>query len=507
MGFLTGLVTGAAQSIDKQLQKDMQRTQERMDGMEQYRVTRRRAKLEEQEKERKEIKDVLTSLAAFTGGDEDKAIQLYNSGGKTIDGGKGLIAKLEANRDAGKDINALITYSDIAGEGNFSDFLDRNVTPITPLATEGQMKASGLYALFKPDVRSQVDAQVDAAAPLTARVPEGEARTAQATIDYTKFLSAEEAAEVKKERERKATLFDIEVDKFDLYSDEVKSQMDIAERAQKLAEDAQKQRVAQDVQDNLNEAARIEMEKARLGIAQQDLRIRTGKAFDERRLTNLQIRTGEFELQKLENAPQFATHEAMLVAADERLAAILAKPKDTLTAQDNADLVELETMRKQALKGIKETADAESTPTYTPTFSKQSVDSIVKGEITTAFPKDLIEIGLDGQLTISIEGNESSYFNNMSLVIENLEKRFGELNDTSMNGRIETLQNTLNTKAEVYIAAQIEKGGDNVMELSSEEIGNIKLVNKLPVGTVAYDATTGEKVLITSSGPINVFGG
>ena len=482
MGFLTGLVTGAAQSIDKQLQKDMQRTQERMDGMEQYRITRRRAKLEEQEKERKEIKDVLTSLAAFTGGDEDKAIQLYNSGGKTIDGGKGLIAKLEANRDAGKDINALITYSDIAGEGNFSDFLDRNVTPITPLATEGQMKASGLYALFKPDVQSQVDAQVDAAAPLTARVPEGEARTAQATIDYTKFLSAEEAAEVKAERNRKAKLFDIEVDKFDLYSDEVKSQMDIAERAQKLAEDAQKQKVAQDVQDNLNEAARIEMEKARLGIARQDLRLRTGKAFDERRLTNLQIRTGEFELQKLENAPQFATHEAMLVAADERLAAILAKPKDALTAQDNADLVELETMRKQALKGIKETADAESTPTYTPTFSKQSVDSIINNEIKRQLqPVGLVK-DIEGRLEYDLEGNEVQYFVKMGMALDNVEKRVEGINDTQMTNTVKAQRDTLKKEVNKYKKKVFDSG--TAQQVTRAQLEDSNFVNALKSGDV-----------------------
>lgn len=506
MGFLTGLITGAAQSIDKQLQKDMLRTQERMDGMEQYRVTRRRAKMEEQDKERKELRDVLNTLAAYTDGDEDKAIQLYNSAGKNIEGAKKLSETLRVNREAGKDIGAVIKYAEAAGaEGNFNDFIERNITPVTPLTTDGQMKASGLYSLFKPDVQGQLDAQVEATAPIKRTIPEGEGRAAQADIDYTKFLSAEEAAEVKAERKRKAKLFDIEVDKFDLYSEEVQHQMDIAQDAQDLAEKAQEQKAAQDVIDNLNAKARIEMEKARLGIAQQDLRIRTGKAFDERRLTNVQIRTAEFKLEKLENAPQFATHEAMLVAADERLAVILAKPEADRTAQDSADLIEIETMRSQALKGIKETADAESTPTYTPTFSRQSVDSIVKGEITTAFPKDLIEIGLDGELTISIEGNEASYFNNMNLVIDNLQNRFADLDDATMNGKIQSLQNTLITKADEYTTAQIEKGSANVVNLTTEDIGNVTVINKLPVGAVAYDETSGEKVLMTSSGPITIF--
>ena len=38
MSFFEGLITGAATSIDTQLKKDMERTQERAEGMAQYRV-------------------------------------------------------------------------------------------------------------------------------------------------------------------------------------------------------------------------------------------------------------------------------------------------------------------------------------------------------------------------------------------------------------------------------------------------------------------------------------
>ena len=75
MSFFLGLVEGAAKSVDRELQKDMQRTQERIDGMAQYRITRRRADLERKQKDKKELRDVLDSLAAFTDGDK---IKLFN---------------------------------------------------------------------------------------------------------------------------------------------------------------------------------------------------------------------------------------------------------------------------------------------------------------------------------------------------------------------------------------------------------------------------------------------
>ena len=51
MSFATGFVTGLAKSVDDQLKNDMLRTQKRMDGMEQYRITRGRADIEREQKE------------------------------------------------------------------------------------------------------------------------------------------------------------------------------------------------------------------------------------------------------------------------------------------------------------------------------------------------------------------------------------------------------------------------------------------------------------------------
>ena len=84
MSFFTGLVTGLAKSVDDNLKKDMQRTQDRIDGMAQYRVTRRRAKLEQQDKEKAELRDVLLNLSSLVDGNIDQAAQLYKAGGGTI---------------------------------------------------------------------------------------------------------------------------------------------------------------------------------------------------------------------------------------------------------------------------------------------------------------------------------------------------------------------------------------------------------------------------------------
>ena len=212
MSFFLGLVSGAASAVDKQSQNDMKRTQDRIDGMGQYRVTRRRAALEQKEKDRKELREVLDQLAAYTGGDEDKAIQLYNSAGKTIAGGNDLITELRTNEKAGIDVRSALTFDSIKeGEeaANFTDFISRDIGTVTSLPVQKEeMQASGLYNLFKPDVGKQLMQQVDEEAPLPeVSVPEGLGRTAQAQIDRSQFKAATEQAELVKKREREAGMF------------------------------------------------------------------------------------------------------------------------------------------------------------------------------------------------------------------------------------------------------------------------------------------------------------
>lgn len=329
MGFLTGLITGASQSIDKQLQKDMLRTQERMDGMEQYRVTRRRARLEEQEKERKELGDVLKSLAAFTDGDEDKAIQLYKHAGSTIAGGMKLADTLRTNMEADVDVLSGIKFADAGDKQiNFADFIDGSVTPVTPIANTGeQMRASGLYALFNPDVQATVDKNVEAAAPLPA-IPEGMDTTRQATVDYSKFLSAEEAERKRGEFKLIQDRFKLDQDKFKALDKDTQQRLKIAVRAQTLAEQVAKStaddRIAQRVQDD----ARIANEQARIAIAADNaLNQRTFKT-DLRNVTNQIIGL---------NREDFDTEQAYL-AEKSRLATerqtILANISDVAIAQN-----------------------------------------------------------------------------------------------------------------------------------------------------------------------------
>ena len=403
MSFFLGLVSGAAGAIDKQLQKDMQRTEDRLYEMETYRVTRGRAATERKEKEKKELKDTLNELATFTGGDEEKAIQLYVKGGKTIEGAKALAKTFKANQEAGKDINALVKYVDAADPRDFETFVNSNVSRVERMpVSKDEMKASGLYgALFNPDfggeLRKRVDAKVDFDEPVTT-TDKKPARMAD--IDYTKMLSAEEAAFKKKERQLVFDRFKLDEKKFDLLSTETKDKMRLAQEAQTLSEKIAKSDMSEQAKASAREDARLKMDEAKLRIAQDEAGLRSTQIMQQMQLTDVKIDTAAFELEKLENAPEFATHEAMLVAADNALARLQVKDAASLTEEDKLEIEQMTQLRNTALESMKAAAQAEATSTYTPAYSKESVSSIIKNSVNLSMK----QVGLFDSLTESIAG-------------------------------------------------------------------------------------------------------
>ena len=127
MSFASGFATGLAKSVDDQLKNDMLRTQKRMDGMEQYRVTRRRTDIEREQKETREVGDIMKNLASLVGGDPFKAAQLYEAGGGTIAGATEFYQttkKSQAALGEAFDINTVVELvaNDKPNDVSMSDF-------------------------------------------------------------------------------------------------------------------------------------------------------------------------------------------------------------------------------------------------------------------------------------------------------------------------------------------------------------------------------------------------
>lgn len=455
MGFLSGLVTGAAQSIDAQLKKDIERSQERAEGMAQYRITRRRAEIERQEKEKRDLEKTLGNLASLVDGDIDKAAQLYMAGGQNVEGANSLYQELLKNKQAGVDVQSALSFAtEIAEPGQMQDYISKFITPVTTLpAIKGEVTGAGLYgALFKPDMSAEVMKRVEEAAPITP-VEKPDMEVQMAGIDRSKFISAVEYSEARQ-------TFATAEEKAQHAMQMADNQYQLAVEREAREGESQETRDALAIASGARDQARLD-----LSIAQSKRQAEESKLSMD--LSKLSLEEKQMEINKAKNAPEFATFELMLVATEQKIAEELTRPPEQ---QNRNTLNILEKQRAHALKGISDVALAKDTGTTTPTFSRQSVDSIINAEIKRQLqPVGLVQ-DIEGQITYSIEGNELQYFDRMSRALTNVEYRTAGLNDAQMNKTIEAQRNSLTLDAQNYVKKQLAGGATPIMETDRETI-------------------------------------
>ena len=171
----------------------MERTQEGIDGMAEYRVTRRRAALERQDKEKDDLRDVLVNLASLVDGDIDKAAQLYKAGGGTIAGGKEFFKTLSASAQTleGFDIEKAVPFAteNVPQGLSVNDYVNNFVKGISKLpVSDDEVPSTGLYgALFKPKVGEQISKIVESTAPLPTEKDKFAVPTPK--VDYSQLLA------------------------------------------------------------------------------------------------------------------------------------------------------------------------------------------------------------------------------------------------------------------------------------------------------------------------------
>jgi hypothetical protein len=221
MSFATGFITGLAKSVDDNLKKDMQRTQDRIDGMAQYRITRRRAELERKDKEKEELRETLINLSSLVDGDIDKAAQIYKGVGGTVSSANEFfkVASLSKRTLKNFDISKAFDFAtENAPQGmTISQYLDNFTTSVKKLpVSDDEVPTTGLYgALFKPKTGEQIMKQVESTAPLPTEAEKFAVPAAK--IDYNNFLEAkqfEKSNRFKSGSTNEATLLKLEDELF-----------------------------------------------------------------------------------------------------------------------------------------------------------------------------------------------------------------------------------------------------------------------------------------------------
>ena len=234
MSFATGFLTGLAKSVDDNLKKDMQRTQDRIDGMAQYRITRRRAELERKDKEKEELRETLLNLSSLVDGDIDKAAQIYKGVGGTVSSANEFFKVASLSKRTLKDFDISKAF-DFATENapqgmTISQYLDNFTTSVKKLpVSDDEVPVSGLYgALFKPKSGEQIMKQVESTAPLPTEAEKFAVPAAK--IDYNNFLEAkqfEKSNRFKSGSTNEATLLKLEDELFYETDEEKKKALEV----------------------------------------------------------------------------------------------------------------------------------------------------------------------------------------------------------------------------------------------------------------------------------------
>ena len=200
MSFATGFITGLAKSVDEQLKKDMERTQDRIQSMAQYRVTRRRADIERKDKDKEELRETILRLSNLVGGDTNKGIQIYKSVGGNISDANKFYEKVYRSKENLEDfdISKAIEFTDFnlpagVNKGDFlNNFIDGSIKYQSAIPAKDTDVAGGLYtALFKPKIGEQIMKQADAQAPIPKN-KEFDTFIPGAKINFNQFMEAQE---------------------------------------------------------------------------------------------------------------------------------------------------------------------------------------------------------------------------------------------------------------------------------------------------------------------------
>ena len=491
MSFWTGFTTGLASSVDRGLQKAIERRDGELSRAKDFWMQRKAAKLEKAEEEKAaydkkaekaymrladELGDTTMAYAAFQKlGGADEALdylskvdeargklqpgQTYNIADDFVDykAGKTTLTREEGLKSVRMQLPSLgtVSASDLAIDDKLGRLFGR----------EGKAAETAAESINKRFAEFQGQG---AAAPTDIGTI--------GRVDLSRQVAAQEAKKEDIRFEREGQEFDMKVSAFNQNAKRIDQAMEIAEAAEARANRKEATDADQRARDN-----------ARQDVAdlqrQQQLAREAEMHIMDKRAKEIGIEKDEIELEKMKSHPEFKNYEDMAVYATQKLSA------GGLTDEQVADY---ERMRDDAIAGAKAYNEATSTPDAPASqFSNESRQAILNGEIKRVLEPKGLMTDIQGQINYKIKGNEVQYFGSMKQALANVTKQTASLDDQRMNDLIQTQRDTLQTQMKDYKDEAIN-GGKNKMTTKDQAV-DVNFTKTLKPGdVVTYTKSTPE---------------
>ena len=423
MSFWTGFTTGLASSVDRGLQKAIEKRDGELSRAKDFWMQRKATKLEKAE-EKKEAYDekaeqAFNVLAEELGDPTFAAAALRKLG--TPDDALKYIENVKATRATLQPGQTYSMVEDFKGYVPGKDKLSREqaLEQIRmPMPSIGKVKAEDfevddpIARLFGQDSKlaaraaDTINKRYADYANIDQR-PKSDIGTIR-QVDLSRQIAAKEAAYTDKTRGREDVRFKIEVDAAKQNSSRIDQAIKISAAAEKRAQG----QYASDQDQRDLENARAEVE----ALQRQSRLIQEAEAHvKDMELKELSIEEAKAEAQKRKEHPIFKSFEDMAVYASQKLIS------PDLSEQEKSDF---ERMYTDAIAGANAynaaTSDKEGTSGIE--FSKQSLDSIIEGARKLELEKvPTRKIG--DKVELIIKGNEAEYYGGMERALNTVIRR------------------------------------------------------------------------------------
>ena len=499
MSFWTGFTTGLASSVDKGLQRAIEKRDGELSSAKKFWMQREATKREKydikKEKNDAEVLAGYTSLLEGFGGDKDRAKAAFDILVAQGGGVQGVTSYLEDARKRAGELPTGYTINEdfkdfVAGDSKFGGTAeDLMMKPYQGTQFKaanygvgksrfdellGRTGADTDTARLEKQMNVGFDAQ-PAAAPAASTGAFG-------SVDRSRLSAAETYARQKTVEAQQDAKVQRDITAFGTNQARVKALTqqiaDQEERAKRGELDAKEQKTYDRNRDELADAERkTELEqKAEMFVLNKQAK-------------KLDITAKDLANKKAQEPPQFNDFEEMAVHYAGKLA------EEGLTSQQESDYTDLMNNAIEGAKAWNEktAAKGKAKSPFSPENRTSVFNAAVKKELA---PYGLVnDLGLE--IATEIEGNEPTYFAGMNRALVALNKQTAALQDSQFNSVIDSAVETLKERVSIYKANPDNNLPDDKQPQSADEAFTPAFTSELEAGDVVrYNTPQGEVSMV-----------
>lgn len=494
MSFWTGFTTGLASSVDKGLQRAIEKRDGELSSAKKFWMQREETKREKydikKEKNDAEVLAGYTSLLEGFGGDKDRAKAAFDILVAQGGGVQGVTSYLEDARKRAGELPTGYTINEdfkdfVAGDSKFSGTAeDLMMKPYQGTQFKaanygvGKSRFDELFgrtgadtdtARLEKQMNVGFDAQPAAAAPAASTGAFG-------SVDRSRLSAAQKYKEDTEDRGMKLDRFEMDKSAFKQNQSKVTQAMQIQREAEdrlKLDQDngilQQEYKNAVDAADRFKRYAQLDRE-AEMFILKKEA-------------AELGIEVTQLQLDKDRKPPEFTDFEKMAVYYTQKLG-----ERGITTEQKNDYAEGLRRAVEGASKWNAATVKKDGKNKF---FSNESRQSILNGEIKRQLEPFGMVDDLGQVIAEEIDGtNQPKYFDSMRRALDNVTSQVAGLNDPSMTALIDGQRSSLRVKMNEYKKAAPDEQQKTARDIDETKSATFKETLK-PGDVVTYETANG----------------